>query len=328
MSQLNLLNIVQRPRRLRKSAAIRNLVQEHTLSVNDLVYPLFVCPGTNVVEEVSSMPGSFRYSIDNAVKECQELWDLGIQSIDLFGIPERKTEDGSEAFNENGIIQEALRAIKAKVPDLCIMTDVALDPFTPFGHDGLVENGIILNDETVEVLCKMAISHANAGADFVSPSDMMDGRIGAIREALDDTGFSDVGILSYAAKYASSFYGPFRDALHSAPQFGDKSTYQMNPGNTDEAMKEIELDIIEGADIVMVKPGLAYLDIVRRAKERFDIPVAIYHVSGEYSMVKAAAARGWIDEKRVMMESLLCMKRAGGDLIFTYYAKEAAKLLR
>ena len=298
------------------------------MTVNDLVYPLFICPGTNVVEEVSSMPGSFRYSIDNAVKECKELWDLGIQSIDLFGIPEKKTEDGSEAYNDNGIIQEAIRAIKAKVPDLCIMTDVALDPFTPFGHDGLVKDGIILNDETVEVLCKMAISHANAGADFVSPSDMMDGRIGAIRESLDDAGFSDIGILSYAAKYASSFYGPLRDALHSAPQFGDKKTYQMDPGNTDEAMKEIELDIMEGADIVMVKPGLAYLDIVYRTKERFDIPVAIYHVSGEYSMVKAAAQRGWIDEERVMMESLLCMKRAGGDLIFTYYAKEAAKRLR
>jgi porphobilinogen synthase len=328
MSQIDLLNIVHRPRRLRRTSALRNLVQEHTLTVNDLVFPLFVCPGTNVVEEVSSMPGSFRYSIDNAVKECQELWDLGIQSIDLFGIPEQKTEDGSEAYNDKGIIQEAIRAIKSKVPDLCIMTDVALDPFTPFGHDGLVKDGIILNDETVEVLCKMAISHAEAGADFVSPSDMMDGRIGAIRESLDDSGHSDVGILSYAAKYASSFYGPFRDALHSAPQFGDKSTYQMNPGNTDEAMKEIELDIMEGADIVMVKPGLAYLDIVRRTKERFDVPVAVYHVSGEYAMVKAAAARGWIDEERVMMESLLCMKRAGGDIIFTYYAKEAAKRLR
>lgn len=328
MSQIDLLNIVHRPRRLRKSAAIRNLVQERTLSVNDLVFPLFVCPGSNLVEEVPSMPGSFRFSIDNAVKECQQLWDLGIQCIDLFGIPEKKTEDGSEAFNDKGIIQEAIRAIKAKLPELCIMTDVALDPFTPFGHDGLVRDGIILNDESVEVLCKMALSHANAGADFVSPSDMMDGRIGAIRESLDDGGFSDVGILSYSAKYASSFYGPFRDALHSAPQFGDKSTYQMHPGNTDEAMKETELDIMEGADIVMVKPGLAYLDIVYRVKERFDVPVAIYHVSGEYAMVKAAAERGWIDEKRVMMESLLCMKRAGGDLIFTYYAKEAAKELR
>jgi porphobilinogen synthase len=328
MSQLDLLNIVNRPRRLRRSAAIRNLVQENTLTVKDLVYPLFVCPGTNVVEEVSSMPGSFRYSIDNAVKECQELWDLGIQGIDLFGIPEQKTEDGSEAYNDKGIIQEAIRAIKAKVPELCIMTDVALDPFTPFGHDGLVRDGIILNDETVEVLCKMAISHAEAGADFVAPSDMMDGRIGSIRQSLDESGHCDVGILSYAAKYASSFYGPFRDALHSAPQFGDKTTYQMNPANTEEAMKEVELDIIEGADIVMVKPGLAYLDIVYRTKERFDVPVAIYHVSGEYAMVKAAAANGWIDEERVMMESLLCMKRAGADIIFTYYAKEAAKRLR
>ena len=328
MSQLDLLNIVNRPRRLRRTAALRNLVQENTLTVNDLVYPLFVCPGANVVEEVSSMPGSFRYSIDNAVKECQELWDLGIQGIDLFGIPEQKTEDGSEAYNDKGIIQEAIRAIKAKVPGLCIMTDVALDPFTPFGHDGLVRDGIILNDETVEVLCKMAISHAEAGADFVAPSDMMDGRIGSIRQSLDESGHSDVGILSYAAKYASSFYGPFRDALHSAPQFGDKTTYQMNPANTEEAMKEVELDIIEGADIVMVKPGLAYLDIVYRTKERFDVPVAIYHVSGEYAMVKAAAANGWIDEERVMMESLLCMKRAGADIIFTYYAKEAAKRLR
>ncbi len=328
MSQIDLLNIVHRPRRLRRTSALRNLVQEKTLTVNDLVFPLFVMPGANAIEEVSSMPGSFRFTIDRAVQECQELWDLGIQAIDLFGIPEQKTEDGSEAYNDKGIIQEAIRAIKAKVPDLCIMTDVALDPFTPFGHDGLVRDGIILNDETVEVLRKMAVSHANAGADFVSPSDMMDGRIGAIRESLDDEGFSDVGILSYAAKYASSFYGPFREALHSAPQFGDKSTYQMNPGNTDEAMKEIELDILEGADIVMVKPGLAYLDIVQRTKERFDVPVAIYHVSGEYAMVKAAAERGWINEERVMMESLLCMKRAGGDMIFTYYAKEAAKRLR
>jgi len=328
MSQTDLLNIVNRPRRLRRTPAIRSLVRENTLTKSDLVFPLFVCPGTNVREQVPSMPGSFRFSIDNAVKECKELWDLGIQAIDLFGIPEEKTEDGREAYNDNGIIQRALRAIKKELPDLCIMTDVALDPFTPFGHDGLVKDGIILNDETVEVLQKMAVSHAKAGADMVSPSDMMDGRIGAIREALDESDHSDVGILSYAAKYSSRFYGPFRDALNSAPQFGDKSTYQMNPANTEEAMKEIELDIVEGADIVMVKPGLAYLDIVWRAKERFDVPVAIYHVSGEYAMVKAAAANGWLDEDLVMMESLLCMKRAGGDIIFTYYAKEAAKKLR
>lgn len=327
MSQTDLLNIVHRPRRLRRTAAIRNLVQEVTLSKSDLVYPLFVCPGENVKEEVPSMPNSFRYSIDNAVKECKELWDLGIQAIDLFGIPEEKTEDGREAYNDDGIVQRAIRAIKAELPELCIMTDVALDPFTPFGHDGLVEDGIILNDETVEVLCKMSISHAKAGADFVSPSDMMDGRIGAIREALDDAGYSDVGILSYAAKYSSSFYGPFRDALHSAPQFGDKSTYQMNPANTIEAIKEVELDIIEGADIVMVKPGLAYLDIVYKVKEKFDVPVAVYHVSGEYAMVMAAAEKGWVDGDRVMMESLLSMKRAGADIIFTYYAKEAAKRL-
>ncbi len=327
MSQTDLLNIVHRPRRLRRTAAIRSLVQENTLSKSDLVCPLFVCPGTNVLEEVPSMPNSFRFSIDNAVKECRELWDLGIQAIDLFGIPEEKTEDGREAYNDNGIIQRAIRAIKEAVPDLYIMTDVALDPFTPFGHDGLVKDGIILNDETVEVLCKMSVSHAKAGADMVSPSDMMDGRIGAIREALDDAGHSDVGILSYAAKYSSSFYGPFRDALHSAPQFGDKSTYQMDPANTHEAMKEIELDIMEGADIVMIKPGLAYLDIVYRTRERFDVPIAVYHVSGEYSMVMAGAEKGWIDGDRVMMESLVAMKRAGADIIFTYYAKEAAKRL-
>jgi porphobilinogen synthase len=324
---LTLLNLTQRPRRLRQSEAIRKLVEETSLSKNDLVFPIFVKDGQGVREPIASMPGIFRYSIDTAVQECKELWSLGVKAIDLFGIPEVKTEDGSEAYNDNGIIQRALRAIKKELPELCIMTDVALDPFTPFGHDGLVRNGEILNDETVDVLCKMAISHANAGADFVAPSDMMDGRVAAIRESLDDEGFTKVGIMSYSAKYASSFYGPFRDALHSAPQFGDKKTYQMNPANTDEAMKEMTLDIEEGADIVMVKPGMAYLDIVRRARERFDVPIAIYHVSGEYSMVKAAAAAGWIDEEKVMMETLLCMKRAGASIIFTYYAKEAAKLL-
>lgn len=324
---LTLLNLTQRPRRLRQSEAIRKLVEETSLSKNDLVFPIFVKDGQGLREPVPSMPGIFRYSIDTAVQECKELWSLGVKAIDLFGIPEVKTEDGSEAYNDNGIIQRALRAIKKELPELCIMTDVALDPFTPFGHDGLVRDGEILNDETVEVLCKMAVSHANAGADFVAPSDMMDGRVAAIRETLDDEGFTKVGIMSYSAKYASSFYGPFRDALGSAPQFGDKKTYQMNPANTDEAMKEMTLDIEEGADILMVKPGLAYLDIVRRARERFDVPLAIYHVSGEYSMVKAAAANGWIDEQKVMMETLLCMKRAGASLIFTYYAKEAAKLL-
>ena len=320
----------RRNRILRQSPAIRAMVRETILTPNNFIVPLFIVEGENIVSEISSMPGYFRRSIDQTVKEVRELWAMGLKSVLLFIKCEDNLKDnkGTEALNPNGLMQRSIRAIKEAVPEMCIMTDVALDPFTPFGHDGLVKDGIILNDETVEVLCKMAISHANAGADFVSPSDMMDGRIGAIRESLDDAGFSDIGILSYAAKYASSFYGPFRDALHSAPQFGDKKTYQMDPGNTDEAMKEIELDIMEGADIVMVKPGLAYLDIVYRTKERFDIPVAIYHVSGEYSMVKAAAQRGWIDEERVMMESLLCMKRAGGDLIFTYYAKEAAKKLR
>jgi len=325
---VNQLNITQRPRRLRQSQAIRQLVQETTLDASDLVFPLFVLEGEGVKEAVPSMPGIFRYSIDLAIEECKELWSLGVKTIDLFGIPEEKTEDGSEAYNENGIVQRAIRAIKKELPELCIMTDVALDPFTPFGHDGLVRDGEIINDETVEVLCRMAVTHAQAGVDFVSPSDMMDGRIGAIREALDDEGYTNVGILSYSAKYASAFYGPFRDALHSTPSFGDKKTYQMDPANTEEAIKEIELDIQEGADIIMVKPGLPYLDIVRRAKDLFQVPVAVYHVSGEYAMTMAAAEKGWIDGPKVMMETLLCMKRAGAKIIFTYYAKEAAKLLK
>lgn len=323
----NIFNLTERPRRLRRTEAIRKLVQETHLHKEDLVFPLFVREGDAVKEEVASMPGIYRYSIDEAVKECAALQHLGICAIDLFGIPDIKSDDGREAHNDDGIVQRAIRAIKKETPDLVVMTDVALDPFTTHGHDGLVSDGKILNDETVEALCQMALSHAAAGADFVAPSDMMDGRIGAIREALDDEDFHEVGILAYSAKYASAFYGPFRDALGSSPQFGDKKTYQMNPANSDEAMREIALDIEEGADIVMVKPGLPYLDIVRRAKEQFDVPIAVYNVSGEYAMVKAAAAAGWIDGQRVMMESLLSMKRAGASIIFTYFSKEAARFL-
>ncbi len=322
-----MLNITHRLRRLRTSNAIRDLTQETTLHTNDLVFPLFLLEGENKQEEVASMPNIFRYSIDNALKVCEELLKLGIKAVDLFGIPAKKDETGSEALNPKGLIQRGIRAIKKEFPDLCVMTDIALDPFTSHGHDGLVKDGKILNDETVEVLCKMACSHAECGADVVAPSDMMDGRVGAIRKALDEAGFIDVAIMAYSAKYASSFYAPFRDALHSAPKFGDKKTYQMNPANTDEAMREIELDICEGADIVMVKPAMVYLDIVRRAKERFDVPIAVYNVSGEYSMIKAAAKNGWIDGERVMMETLLSMKRAGAKLIFTYFAIEAAKQL-
>lgn len=327
MNALRQLNLTHRPRRLRQSEAIRNLVAETHLSKADFVFPLFVQEGHNLAVEIPSMPNIFRFSIDNAVRECETLQKLGILAINLYAMPAEKTDDAREAYHSNGIMQRAIRAIKREFPDLCIMTDVALDPYTTHGHDGLVSDGKILNDETVEVLTKVAVSHAEAGADFVAPSDMMDGRIGAIREELDDHGFTHVGIVAYSAKYASSFYGPFRDALQSAPKFGDKKTYQMNPANSDEAMREIELDIQEGADIVLIKPALAYLDIVRRAKDTFNVPIAVFNVSGEYAMVKAAAANGWIDGERAMCEMLLSMKRAGASLIFSYFAKDIAKLL-
>ncbi|MGQ9805420.1 MAG: porphobilinogen synthase [Chlorobiales bacterium] len=322
-----MLDITHRPRRLRVSNAIRDLTQETTLCTDDFVFPLFLLEGEKKKEEVASMPNIFRYSIDQALKVCEQLQTLGIKAIDLFGVPAKKDERASEALNPKGLIQQGIRAIKKEFPELCVMTDIALDPFTSHGHDGIVKDGKILNDETVEVLCQMALSHAECGADVVAPSDMMDGRVGAIREALDDEGHIDVAIVAYSAKYASSFYAPFRNALHSAPKFGDKKTYQMNPANSDEAMREIELDLSEGADIVMVKPAMVYLDIVRRARERIETPIAVYNVSGEYSMIKAAAQNGWIDGERVMMETLLSMKRAGAKLIFTYFAIEAATLL-
>jgi porphobilinogen synthase len=306
------------------------MVRETTLTVDDLIYPMFVMTGEGQKVEIPSMPGCYRYSLDLLLKEIAEVSQLGIKAIALFPvIPEDKKDDtGTESYNPEGLVQTTVKAIKNAVPDIIVITDVALDPFTTHGHDGLVdENGVILNDPTVEVLAKMALSQAQAGADFVAPSDMMDGRVGAIRKALDAEGYINVGILAYSAKYASAYYGPFRDALDSAPKFGDKKTYQMDAGNSKEALKEVELDIAEGADIVMVKPALAYLDIIHQVKINTNLPVAAYNVSGEYAMIKAAAANGWIDEKKVILETLTSMKRAGADLILTYFAKEVALML-
>ncbi len=322
--------LTQRPRRLRRTTALRYMVRETTLTVDDLIYPMFVMEGEDQKIEISSMPGCYRYTLDLLLKEIQQVHELGINAIALFPvIPEAKKDDvGTESYNPDGLVQRTVKAIKTAIPEIVVITDVALDPFSTHGHDGIVdENGVILNDSTVEVLVKMAVSQAEAGADMVAPSDMMDGRIGAIRRALDAAGYIHVGILAYSAKYASSYYGPFRDALDSAPKFGDKKTYQMDAANAREALKEIELDIVEGADIVMVKPALAYLDIICQVKLATNLPVAAYNVSGEYAMIKAAAQQGWIDEKKVILETLTSMKRAGADLILTYFAKEVALML-
>jgi porphobilinogen synthase len=327
----NLLNLIQRPRRVRRTDALRRMVQETQLTVNDLIYPLFVMEGENQKVEVSSMPGSYRYTLDLLLKEVAEAYELGIPAIALFPLvaEEKKDNAGTESYNPDGLVQRTVRAIKQEIPDIMIVTDVALDPFSSKGHDGIVSDaGEILNDETVEVLVKQSISHAEAGADIVAPSDMMDGRIGAIREGLDEAGYTNVGILAYSAKYASAYYGPFRDALESAPKFGDKKTYQMDPANAREALTEVELDIMEGADMVMVKPALAYLDIIQLVRSATNLPVAAYNVSGEYAMIKAAGEKGWIDEKKVMLETLTSMKRAGADIILTYFAKEVALILR
>ena len=324
------MQITHRPRRLRRNPSIRSLVREAHLSIDDFIYPMFVMEGENSRVEIPSMPEAYRFTLDLLVKEVEENYALGIKAIALFpAVPEDKKDlTGSESFNPEGLAQRAVRAIKAVLPDIIIFTDVALDPFTTHGHDGLIDdNGVILNDETVEVLVKMSVSQAAAGTDFVSPSDMMDGRIGAIRQGLDANGFENVGILAYSAKYASAYYGPFRDALGSAPKSGDKKTYQMDPANSREAIKEVYLDIAEGADIVMVKPALAYLDIIAKVKEATNVPVAAYNVSGEYAMIKAAAQLGWIDEKKVMLETLLSMKRAGADIILSYHAKAVAQIL-
>ncbi len=322
--------ILQRRNRiLRTSPAIRAMVAETILTPADFIAPLFIDEGENVEIEIASMPNYFRRSIDLTVKEVQLLWSLGIKSVLLFikCKDELKDNTGLEAWNPEGLMQRSIRAIKAAVPEMYIMTDVALDPYSSYGHDGIVHDGEIVNDPTVEALVKMSISHAQAGAHMVAPSDMMDGRIAAIRNGLEENGFTQTGIMAYSAKYASCFYGPFRDALDSAPGFGDKKTYQMNYANRIEAIKETLMDIEEGADIVMVKPGLPYLDIVREVKNAVDVPVSVYNISGEYSMIKAAAQRGWIDEDKAIIETLTSIKRAGGDLIATYFAKDAAKLI-
>lgn len=320
---------LSRPRRLRVNASIRALVQETHLSVNDLIAPVFVIEGENKTEEISSMPGYFRYSLDQLELEIKDLWQHGIKSILVFAkaLDETKDNAGTEALNPNGLMQRAIKRIKSVCPEMIVMTDVALDPYSSYGHDGIVENGEIVNEKTVAVLAKMAVSHAQAGADMVAPSDMMDGRILRIRQALDEAGFINTGIMAYSAKYASCFYGPFRDALDSAPGFGDKKTYQMNPANRIEAVKEALMDEQEGADIVMVKPGMPYLDIVREVKNAVKIPVSVYHVSGEYAMIKAAAAKGWLNEEQAIMEVMYGFKRAGADLIATYFAKRVAQWL-
>ncbi len=319
---------IYRPRRLRKTEILRRMVRETVLTPNDFILPLFVTYGKGVRKEIKSMPGHYQISVDQLKKEAKEITALGIPSVILFGIPEHKDEEGTSAFDPHGPVQEAIKALKAASPGLAVITDVCMCEYTSHGHCGIIRNRDVDNDATLELLCREAISHAQAGADMVAPSDMMDGRVGAIRDALDENGFTEVPIMAYSAKYASAFYGPFRDAAESTPKFGDRRSYQMDPGNTDEAIRETALDIEEGADIVMVKPALPYLDIIRRIKDEFGYPVAAYNVSGEYSMIKAAARAGWIDGDRAMMESLTSIKRAGADLILTYFAKDAAKLLR
>lgn len=316
----------QRPRRLRQSDALRRLVRETALSADHLILPLFVMHGKKGKTEIASMPGQYRLSIPELLKVTTEAFRLGIPAVILFGIPKVKDEAGSEGIHPQGIVQQAVRAIKDKTPDLLVITDVCIDEYTSHGHCGIVRDGKILNDETLEVLCKMGLTHVQAGADMIAPSDMMDGRVGALRGMLDENGYAEVPILSYAAKYASCFYAPFRDAAQSAPQFGDRKTYQMDAANRREALREVALDIEEGADIVMVKPALPYLDIISEVKRTFGLPVAAYQVSGEFSMIKAAAQKGWIDEERAMLESLLSIKRAGADMILTYFAMEMARI--
>jgi porphobilinogen synthase len=316
-----------RPRRLRKNDTIRRMVRETSLSPDDFIYPLFVTFGKNVRKEIKTMPGCFQESVDMIVRHAKEVYSLGIPAVLLFGIPEHKDEIGSSAYDPQGVVQKAIKAIKSKIPDLYIITDVCMCEYTSHGHCGVIEKGEVKNDPTLELLAMEAVSHTEAGADMVAPSDMMDGRVAAIRAALDQEGFSETPIMSYAAKYASSFYGPFREAAESTPQFGDRRSYQMDPSNRREALKEVALDVEEGADIVMVKPAMTYLDIISDVRESFDLPVAAYNVSGEYSVIKAAAKLGWIDEQRAMMEVLTSIKRAGADLILTYFAKEAAKVL-
>ncbi|HXJ79443.1 MAG TPA: porphobilinogen synthase [Candidatus Methylomirabilis sp.] len=316
-----------RPRRLRESPLVRKMVRETTLRTEDLIYPLFTLHGRGIREPIASMPGQFRLSIDELLKECKDAQSMGIPGVLLFGIPQEKDARGSEAYAEDGIIQQAVRTIKETVPDLLVITDVCLCEYTSHGHCGVVEDGRVKNDPTLELIARTALSHVEAGADLVAPSDMMDGRVAAIREALDEAGYQETPIMAYSAKYASAFYGPFREAAGSAPQFGDRRSYQMDPANATEAMREVALDVDEGADIVMVKPALPYLDIISRVKSEFGLPVAAYSVSGEYAMIRAAGQLGWVDEERVMVEALTSIRRAGADIILTYFAKDLARLI-
>jgi porphobilinogen synthase len=318
---------IYRPRRLRRNERFRSLIRETALEPKNFIYPLFVGPGRDKAEPISSMPGVAQLSVDRAMREAQEVNSLGISAVILFGIPKQKDALGSEAYAADGIVQQAIYAIKEKVPELLVITDVCLCEYTDHGHCGVVKNGDVDNDSTLELLAKEALSHAQAGADIVAPSDMMDGRVGAIRKMLDNNNFPQTPIMAYAAKYASAFYGPFREAAESTPQFGDRRSYQMDPANAEEALREVDLDIREGADIVMVKPALAYLDIIYRVKQKFGYPLAAYNVSGEYSMIKAAGQNGWIEESRIMMEVLFAIRRAGADMILSYFAKDAAVLL-
>lgn len=322
------MQLKKRPRRLRKTAVHRRMVRETHLTLDDLIYPLFVCPGSLVKQAIASMPGQYRFSVDLLVEECQRVRDLGIPAVVLFGLPEKKDVVGSDAYSETGIIQTAIRAIKKQVSDLIIIADLCFCEYTSHGHCGIVEDGDVNNDQTLELVYKTAVSQAAAGADMIGPSGMMDGAVGVIRKALDENGLSDRAIMAYAAKYASSYYGPFREAADSGAQFGDRSTYQMDTHNADEALREVALDIEEGADIVMVKPVLAYLDILYRVKQTFHMPTAAYNVSGEYAMIKAAAANGWLNERNIVLETLTAMKRAGADMILTYFAKDAANYLQ
>lgn len=318
---------IYRPRRLRANENLRRLVRETSLSIDDLIYPMFVVHGQDTAIEISSMPGCYQYSVDRLVSAAKELVSFGIPGTILFGIPETKDSLGSEAYAEDGIIQQAVRAIKDAAPDLLVMTDVCLCEYTDHGHCGIVEGGEVQNDPTLDLLVKESVSHAQAGADVIAPSDMMDGRVGAIRDALDDEGYENIPIMAYSAKYASAFYGPFREAAESAPQFGDRRSYQMDPANSEEGLREVALDIEEGADIVMVKPALSYLDVIHQVKTEYQMPVAAYNVSGEYAMIKAAAQNGWVDEKRVALEVLTSIKRAGADMILTYFAKSVVEWL-
>jgi len=318
----------QRPRRLRRSEILRSLVRETRLSTAGFVYPMFVCPGSKVRKEVSSMPGVYQQSVDQIVEECREVAALGISAVILFGLPETKDAAGASSLSASGVVQRAVEGIKKAKLNLLVITDVCLCEYTDHGHCGVVENGEVANDATLAILAELALSHARAGADIVAPSDMMDGRVAAVRKKLDENSFADIAILSYAAKYSSAFYGPFREAAQSTPQFGDRRSYQMDPANVREALKEVALDLEEGADMVMVKPALPYLDVIRAVRERFDVPVGAYNVSGEYAMIKAAAQKGWLDEKRVVLEVLTGIQRAGADIILTYHAKDAAKWLK